>query len=353
MGRGSVRRRHSAASAYEPPPAAPAPGTVHAAVSIPTPTVSASGPATPSTVAAVAQIPAPSVSGGTAGRPTSREDTNAGLKVSTGSLVAPTLPITGMTGSGTVRNIVASGTYSGYDFPGAVNVLSDNVTIRNCRWNNFADFWAISSEGRQNVLIEDCQINGGSGHGIDGWNWTARRILFFDLAADPFDVGSASGTGSPTVIEDCTAYDFKPGPAAHCDGVQQWVSGLDDLYIRRCWIELRIKPGYTLPDEESGFTSPIFLQSYPEAGSPQGITLIADCVLDSDDYHAIRFEGAEEVHGAITCRPIALRNRMRANADLILGGVPYEGDGNVEWDGTPYHGPNEIPPGEGIPGEDG
>lgn len=290
-------------------------------------------------------------SGGGRGRPASREATNAGLKIPTSSLIPPTLPISGMTGSGTVRNIVSPGTYEGYDFPGALNILSDNVTVRNCRWNNFADFWAISSEGRQNVVIEDCQINGGSGHGIDGWNWTARRVLFFDLAADPLDVGSASGSGTPTIIEDCCAFDFKPGPLAHCDGVQQWVSGLDTLIIRRCWIELVIKPGYSLPDEESGFTSPVFCQSYPETGGPQGITLVEDNVLDSEDYHAIRWEGPDELHGAITCRPAALRNRMRANPtqELILGGVPYEGEGNITWDGTPYHGPNEVPVRPGLP----
>lgn len=285
--------------------------------------------------------------GGGLGRPASRDAVPAGLKVSEGSLIAPTLPRTGMTGSGTVRNIVASGTYEGFAFPGAVNVLADDVIIRNCLWRNSADFWGVASEGRSNVVIEDCLFDN-SPQGIQGWNFTARRCAFVHMPKDPFDVGSASGTGDPTIIEDCAAWDFRPGPHAHCDGVQQWVSGIDNLIIRRNWFELRTAPGYTLPDEESGYTSPVFCQAYPEAGS-QGVTLVADNVLDSDDYYAIRFEAG------ITCRPAALRNRLRSNATLPLieGGVEFEGEGNVTWDLNPYNHPEQIPVQPGLPLDDG
>lgn len=286
--------------------------------------------------------------GGDGGQPATRADVPAGLKISTGSLVAPTLPITGMTGSDTVRNIVAPGVYEGYDFPGAVNILSDGVTLRNCRWLNSADFWAVESDRKVGTIIEDCLIDGAP-KGIGGVNYTARRVAFVNMKDDPFQVWSASGTGAPTIIEDCVAYDFRPALNKHVDGIQQVVSGLDNLYIRRCWLELRDASGYTNPGGDTGYTSPIFCQPTPEAGSTVGITLVEDCVLDSNDFYAIRFEDGS------TNRPIALRNRLRSNvgAALIDGGVIFEGEGNTTWDGTPYHHPSEIPPGSGIPSDGG
>jgi hypothetical protein len=287
--------------------------------------------------------------GGSTGRPNSRADTNAGLKIPTGSLISPTLPRTGMTGGGTIRNIVAPGTYENFDFPGAVNILANNVTLRNYRWLDPADFWAVQCQGPTGVVIEDCLFDGAR-VGCDVWGTTVRRCEFKNMSDDPFHIGSASGTAPPQIIEDCLVYDYNLGPAAHGDGVQQWVSGIDNLWIYRCWIETKPVAGWVPPDDEAGFTSPIFLQSYPEPGT-QGITFIADCVLDSDSNYAIRFEGPGSAHGAITCRPAAVRNRLRASTEtpLIEGGVPFEGEGNIAWDGTPYNHPSQIAVQPGLP----
>ncbi len=289
----------------------------------------------------------------TSARPESRTATNAGLKVATSSLISPTLPRTGMSGSGTVRNIVASGTYENFDFPGAVNILANNVTLKNCRWLNPSDFWAVQCQGPTGVVIEDCLFDGAT-VGCDVWGTTVRRCEFKNMRDDPFHIGSASGTGGPQVIEDCLVYDYRLGLDKHGDGVQQWVSGIDDLYIRRCWFETKFAADYVDPGGDTGFTSPVFLQSYPEAGT-QGMTLIADCVLDTESNYAIRFEGPGSAHGAITCRPVALRNRLRASSEtpLIEGGVPFEGEGNVDWAGTAYNHPSQIAPGSGIPDEGG
>ncbi len=336
------------------------PAAIAAVAAVPAPSVRTGSTVSPAAIAGVATTPSAGASAGatvtpavivvgsaSSGRPTSRTSNGAGLKIDVGDLVPPTLPITGMTGSGTTRTIVAAGVYEGYDFPGAVTVSADGVTIRNCRWDGSGDFWCVQSYDHD-TIIEDCEFSTPVDRCITGSGFTARRLLFHDCGGDAFQLGDG-GNALPTLIEDCTAYDWRPEMDNHVDGVHLFENGVHDLTIRRCWFELVDAPGYTNPGGDTGYTSPVFCQpTTPGSGSQGTIRVESNYLESSTGFFAIRFEDG------VGSRCIAVNNVLAAvpnGGEQIDAAAPFEGALNVLADGvTEYHHPQEIEPLDPLPG---
>ena len=118
--------------------------------------------------------------------------------------------------SGSIQVTQDGAIVEGLDIAGAVTVLADNVTIRNCRITS-GDYYPIRYFDNNNVglVVEDTEIASKTGAtaGISFANYTARRLNVH---------GSADGfkADSNVLIEDCWVHDLSNAPGEHNDAVQ-------------------------------------------------------------------------------------------------------------------------------------
>jgi hypothetical protein len=84
---------------------------------------------------------------------------NTGVPGGTASLPTYTGPTT-ITTAGTV--------ISGYQINSSLDIAANNVTVKNCYFNNVGGTFAVSFDGNGSTL-QNCEINGGSGGGDAVW----------------------------------------------------------------------------------------------------------------------------------------------------------------------------------------
>ena len=114
----------------------------------------------------------------------------------------------------------------GLEITGSIQVLANDVTIRNSVVRSDSFYVIRADYGATNLLIEDVEIDGlGSPTtiGLAGSNWTARRIHVRG-------VGDGVRMDDNTVLEESYIHDFAVGAGSHNDGAQ--VTGGQSIVIR-------------------------------------------------------------------------------------------------------------------------
>lgn len=118
--------------------------------------------------------------------------------------------------SGSIKVETDGAVVENLDIDGTIEVLADDVTIRNVRLTT-GDYYPIRyDDGRTGLVVEDSEIIGTSGivtAAVSFANYTARRL---DIH------GTADGlkANANVLIEDCWIHDLSNGKDEHNDGVQ-------------------------------------------------------------------------------------------------------------------------------------
>ena len=136
-------------------------------------------------------------------------------------------PGTKLVKSGSIQVTTDGAIVDGLDIAGEIQVLANNVTIRNTRVVS-GDYYPIRyfDDNNTGLVVEDSEIEGTSDDvtaSLSFANYTARRLNIH---------GGADGlkADSNVLIEDCWIHDLRNGPGQHNDGVQS--TGGDGVTIR-------------------------------------------------------------------------------------------------------------------------
>jgi hypothetical protein len=125
-------------------------------------------------------------------------------------------------------------------FSRAVQVMANNVTIRNCRFKFASDFYMLRVyDGYTNSVLEDCEFDGMGSVSINaalaGPNWTARRC-------DIQGVQDGAKIGLNNTVEDCWIHNLWTTKAdPHYDCVQS--TGGSGCIIRRNFLDVGVGAG--------------------------------------------------------------------------------------------------------------
>lgn len=119
--------------------------------------------------------------------------------------------------------------------PAPLQIGNDNITIRNCLFENDGVYYYIESTGGTNLLVEDCTFIGESD--------TAECLNINSATVQRCDIsGSGDGmkVGSNTTVQDCYIHDMYIGPVdPHADGIQSL--GADTVLIEHNTITMPLE----------------------------------------------------------------------------------------------------------------
>jgi hypothetical protein len=180
--------------------------------------------------------------------------------------------------SGSVSTSKAGQVIEGLDIAGVINVTHPGTIVRNCRvTSSSGSFWSLRVSGDGSVTIEDTELTGGK-NGIQGGNWTARRVNIHRTLQDGVKLGSNS------TLVDSWVHTLTPEAGAHADGMQCEGSG-KNITVRNCVVDV------ASPADGVFGNSAVILKN-DLGGQPSGPVLIEDCYLNGGNYTVFAVPGS-------------------------------------------------------------
>ncbi|MCB4798252.1 right-handed parallel beta-helix repeat-containing protein [Neotamlana laminarinivorans] len=251
----------------------------------------------------------------------------------TGTLTNYTGSTTIQTDNTVIENKLISGT---------IRIYANNVTIRNCKITT-GGFYGIDIKEGENILIEDCEIEGMQSAAILGRNFTARRCNIWNSGADgikPYSnfliescyfhhlgyVEDAHADGIQLVREGggiITGNNFDMGPASgyknsQCIIIQSNDAAVDDIVIDGNWIN---GGGYSVQIRERNYGPPtnISITNNLFGRDAQFGTHIidGDNSVTNNVFNCNRYEDTNELVEGTTCDETLSTNNIELSNNII------------------------------------